>query len=101
MSDWYEANKEAARDSRERLELPRMNSTRHELVRRGCKVSPGPDHKSFTVVFPNGKRFNFWPYSGWFAGKTQGRGFASLLAAGGIVEKRGEGNVAGESHPRV
>jgi len=83
MSDWYEANKAVAAERRDRLEGPRMNSTRHQLMRLGCRVSQGPDRKSFTVVFPNGKRFNFWPYSGWFAGKPSGRGFNELLKAGG------------------
>jgi len=62
-----------------------MRSTERKLRSLGCSVKPGPDgFRSFTVVFPNGRRFNFWPYSGWFAGKTQGRGFRYLIEAGGL-----------------
>jgi hypothetical protein len=60
-----------------------MASTRAALLKLGCTVTPGPDgFRSFSVVFPSGRRFNFWPYSGWFAGKTQGRGFENLVKAG-------------------
>jgi len=72
-------------EKRGRLEPYRMSSTEIELRSRGCTVKPGPDgFRSFTVTFPNGKRFNFWPYSGWFAGKPSGRGFENLLKAGGL-----------------
>ncbi|MGH9462031.1 MAG: hypothetical protein ACRD1X_12480 [Vicinamibacteria bacterium] len=83
MSDWYEDNKACAQERRRRLEPHRMNSTREALVKLGCKVEPGPDgFRSYRVIFPNGCRFVFWPYSGWFQGKTQGRGFENLVKAG-------------------
>ena len=67
-------------EKRARLEPDRMRGTKEELLRLGCRILPGPDAKSFKVCVPNGPCWNFWPYSGWWAGPKQGRGFAGLRA---------------------
>ncbi len=58
----------------------RKRSTKAELEKMGCKVLPGPDAESYSV-WAHGKKFNFWPYKGWFAGPTKGRGFRNLVVA--------------------
>ena len=69
---------------RAELEEPRMNSCLKTLLDRGFVVKPLPDDHSF-IVEKNGKKAQFWPYSGWF--NTIGfkkrfptaRGFSNLL----------------------
>lgn len=101
MTEAHEFMEAAARERRRRLEPERMKTTSAALIKLGCKVSPGPDgFKSFTVIFPSGKRFHFWPYSGWFAGKPSGRGFAEMLKAGGLeIKDRGNGGTEEAPNP--
>lgn len=83
LGDDFKAMKEMNRPGRERVETGRMDSTKAALLKLGCKVEPGPDgFRSYRVTFQSGKRFVFWPYSGWWQGKTQGRGFLHLVEAG-------------------
>jgi hypothetical protein len=86
MSEWKEigeAIEAEARERRSRLEPERMKRTEQSLLARGWKVSPGPDgFKSFRVISPLGRSFVVWPYSGWWQGKTSGRGFDGLIKAG-------------------
>lgn len=67
---------------RQEKEEKLMLLVEEKLISRGWDVSSGPDSKSFMVYSPKGRKYNYWPYSGYFAGKTQGRGFANLLTAG-------------------
>jgi hypothetical protein len=83
LGDDFKAMREMNRPERERTQADRMAYTRARLLDLGCKVTPGPDgFKSYRVEFPKGQRFVFWPYSGWFQGKTQGRGFGEMVQAG-------------------
>lgn len=78
----YAAMKEVNREHREELGDERMEYARKKLGDLGCDLEPGPDPKSFTVQFPDGPRFHFWPYSGWFnriGGPGNGRGIANLI----------------------
>ncbi len=62
--------------------IKRMEWGKGRLADQGCDVEPGPDKWSLKVYFQNGKRFNFWPYSGWFSelgGQGKGRGIANLF----------------------
>ena len=69
-------------EKRGRLEPGRMESTFKALVDKQWTVTAGPDGKSYRLVSPAGAKFVFWPYSGWFSGKTaKGRGFGKLMEA--------------------
>jgi hypothetical protein len=56
MGDYWRLDKEEQRERRERIEPVRIYHA----------------ETSFTVISPAGKRFNFWPYKGYFAGPVQG-----------------------------
>ena len=51
--------------------------------KRGCQLTPGPDiDSSLHVQFPNGFRFVFWPFTGWFnriGGPGSGRGIHAMI----------------------
>ena len=69
---------------RAEFEDKRMESTKKALLAKSFEVREMPDAHSF-VVIKNGKRAQFWPYTGWF--NTIGfkkrfptaRGFENLL----------------------
>ena len=86
MSEWKEigdALDAEAKARRARIEPERMARTERTLRARGWTVGPGPDgFRSFRVVSPLGRSFVVWPYSGWWQGKTSGRGFEGLVKAG-------------------
>jgi hypothetical protein len=85
IGDDFKAMREMNRPQKERVEASRMESTKAALLRLGCTVEPGPDgFRSYRVSFPTGKRFVFFPYSGWWQGKTRGRGFADLVKEGTV-----------------
>lgn len=82
MSDLGDAYAAMRQEKRAEQEPIRMKYAQERFAKEGCELSPGPDDVSFTVDFPNGLRFHFWPYSGWFnrvGSKGQGRGIAKLL----------------------
>lgn len=60
----------------------RMRFAIEELTPLGCRVEGGPDRWSLRVMFPNGRRFHFWPYTGYFNGAATGRGIRNLIKAG-------------------
>jgi hypothetical protein len=82
MRDTFEAMRDTAIKKRQQTEPERMEYAENKLLELGWKVGSGPDDKSFTVISPAGKRFNFWPFTGWFAGKTRGRGLKNLIKEG-------------------
>jgi hypothetical protein len=82
MGDYWRLGKEEQRERRERIEPLRMYHAETKLLNLGWEVKAGPDETSFTVISPAGKRFNFWPYKGYFAGPVQGRGLRNLIKAG-------------------
>ena len=82
MGDYWRLGKEEQRERREQTEPQRMEYVENKLLELGWKVGSGPDDKSFAVTSPTGKRFNFWPYKGYFAGPVQGRGLSNLIKAG-------------------
>jgi hypothetical protein len=82
MGDYWRLDKEEQRERRERIEPVRIYHAETKLLNLGWEVKSGPDETSFTVISPAGKRFNFWPYKGYFAGSVQGRGLRNLIKAG-------------------
>jgi hypothetical protein len=78
----FQEFRELQRERRRQKEPGRMEHAKTELLKAGWQVDDGPDHSSFTVQSPSGKRFNFWPYNGYFAGPSQGRGLKELLKRG-------------------
>ncbi|MCE5264311.1 MAG: hypothetical protein LLG97_12355 [Deltaproteobacteria bacterium] len=84
LGDDYRAMREYNARHKAKVEEARIQYSRAELEATGARIEPGPDEHSIRVTFPNGRRFNFWPYSGWFAGPTSGRGFGKLLRAAGV-----------------
>lgn len=85
MTELGDAFKEMRRQRREAEEPKRKAYAADQLTRAGWTVHPGPDEWSFTVHSPRGTRFNFWPFSGWFAGPIKGRGVHRLIRDGGKV----------------
>jgi hypothetical protein len=73
----------AIRDmDRAELSPKREAFARDALAKEGASLSPGPDGDSFDVLFPNGARFHYWPYTGWFnrlGGPGSGRGIRNLI----------------------
>jgi len=76
-------------EKRPALEPGRIASTKIKLKQLGWEVRKGVRHdpfRSMRLTSPAGKRFVFWPYSGWFQGSgpanKSGRGFDKLLKAG-------------------
>lgn len=82
MGEYWRIGKEEQRERRERIEPGRIYYAKIKLLNLGWEVKAGPDETSLTVISPTGKRFNFWPYKGYFAGPTQGRGLRNLIKAG-------------------
>jgi hypothetical protein len=82
MGDYWRLGKEEQRKRREQTEPNRMYYAELKLLKFGWEVKAGPDETSLTVISPAGKRFNFWPYKGYFAGPVQGRGLSNLIKAG-------------------
>ena len=71
-------------EKRPRLETHRMDYTRARLLQINWHVEERTDGHSLALLAPSGKRFNFWPYSGWFqrvGASGYGRGFRNLLHA--------------------
>jgi hypothetical protein len=83
QSEYWRIGKEEQQERRRQQEPGRMEYAKAELLKAGWQVYNGPDHTSLTVQSPSGKRFNFWPYKGYFAGPVQGRGLKKLIKAGG------------------
>lgn len=70
------ADKEARRAA---LEPQRREYAMRKLTEAGCVLGPGPDENSLRVT-KGGRSWNFWPYTGWWAGPNGNRrGIASLL----------------------
>jgi hypothetical protein len=67
------------RQQKSEVEPQRMEHAKQRLIRMGCSLSSGPDASSFHIFAPDGRQFNFWPFTGWWAGAKQGRGLQSLV----------------------
>lgn len=87
LGDTFKAMAEEARKRREREEGPRIANALYQLESIGCKVKQH-DAWSFKVQAPNGKRFHYWPWKGWWHGSAQGRGLAKLVRACSTKEPR-------------
>jgi len=84
-----DCQKEKAQKKDEKIE--RVEWAKVRLAGEGCDIEPGPDKWSLKVYFRNGKRFHFWPYSGWFAelkGQGKGRGIANLVRCANGLKQR-------------
>ncbi len=69
-------------ESKKAAKLESVEVAKASLAAKFCDVEPGPDDWSLDVITPEGRRFYFWPYSGWFSelkGQGQGRGMANML----------------------
>lgn len=68
------------KEREERLEPIRIESTKKKLEELGYVVTHIEGDKKLTFIYNNSK-VTFFPYSGWFSGKTvkDGRGFKKLL----------------------
>jgi hypothetical protein len=100
--DWEgvkEAFKANAEQKRHEHEGSRMDFAMRKLTREGWTLTDRNDGHSFIVTSPIGRKFHFWPYSGWYnrLGKKdgtvdhkmwQGRGIKNLMKAGTWAEKK-------------
>jgi hypothetical protein len=82
MQEIFDAMTEARKQKKAQQERERMTYARDRLVALYWAVLPSPDSSSFSVESPTGKRFNFWPYTGYFAGPVRGRGLSNLIRLG-------------------
>jgi hypothetical protein len=81
MAEDFRDLREASRARRGMLEPERMAYARERLIAVGCTVEDGPDGASLDVE-KAGKRWRFWPYTGWFNGPGGNkRGISHLLDA--------------------
>lgn len=79
LGDDFRAMKDFKRKMREKEEPRRMKYAEERLGVAGCSLSSGPDPCSYHVTTLDGREFNVWPYSGYWAGPTQGRGIGNFL----------------------
>lgn len=81
MGDDFRAFREFKRERKNEEQPKRMDHATRRLESLGWQVFR-IDHTLLKVFSPSGDRFNFWPWTGYWAGPTQGRGLENLVKAG-------------------